>query len=80
MAELSYMSCAWDMYSILSSTGIMYNALTPSNRTLAALMSFAGTMFAAVIQGAFGYTSCTHKLRFKEREAVYRAVLIVAQL
>lgn len=52
IGDTTYLECLWDVYALVSDTGIQYYALNSYNRAISAIVTFMGLMFAATLTGA----------------------------
>jgi hypothetical protein len=51
MGDSAFLECLWDVYALVSDTGIQYYALYSYNRFIGAIVTFMGLMFAATLTG-----------------------------
>lgn len=52
LGDTAYLECLWDVYALVSDTGIQYYVLHSYNRAIGAVVTFMGLMFAATLTGA----------------------------
>ena len=50
--DTAWLECVWDSWSLLMDTGIQYYALQEKTRSIGAVATIMGTMFAAVLTGS----------------------------